>query len=644
MNKRKPADYSVLYATLDAILARVDGLTQMELSHLIGQAIAARPEKGAAVIASEHIQQNHPDLSGFSPRTLRRMRDFYRAYESDPELMAEAMKLNWSCNIVILEACESEEERRWYIHAARQNRWSKSRLTTAIAENACESGSSANVCASIQTHRSMLLELCAETSPLYTAKDAANSKSLWLSVSFSTRYLLILYTLKGIIEEKSGTDRSCETASSIACSFCRFRSFNLFRTVKARVDDSDRTEVIVMRIEYLKIRNFRVFQDVEVNDLPQMAVFLGKNGSGKTTFFDVFGFLHDCLNSNVRAALAMRGGFSDVISREQTGDMGFEIKFRPSPDEPIITYELEIGLNEQALPIVKKEIMRFRRGQSGKPWKILDFSNGEGIAVEGVVSSYDDVKKAARSPQKVASPDILAVKGLGQFENFPAMASLRRLIEDWHVFDFHIDNARTRQQANYSETLSATGDNLAQVAKYLYDNHRERFDAILTAMRERIPGVTNVEAKVTEDGYVILRFQDGKFKNPFIAKNVSDGTIKMFTYLVLLSDPSPHALLCVEEPENQLYPELLPQLAEEFRRYANVGGQVFISTHSPDFLDAISLEELFCMVKSDGYTQIVRAAELPLVASLYREGDHLGELWTQGILLEEATKVGETKA
>ena len=395
-----------------------------------------------------------------------------------------------------------------------------------------------------------------------------------------------------------------------------------------------------MQIEALRIHNFRVFQDVTVENIPQMAVFMGQNGAGKTTFFDVFGFLHDCLSNNVRSALAKRGGVGEVISRDQTGDLQFVVTFRPSPDEPVITYELTIGLNERHVPVVKKEVMRFRRGQYGAPWKILDFANGEGVAAEGDLQSYEDVQIATRAPQKVSAPDILAVKGLGQFENFPAISALRKLIEDWYVSDFDIESARGRQEAGYRESLSTTGDNLAQVAKFLYDNHRERFDSILRAMRERVPGVASVEAKVTEDGYVILRFQDGRFKNPFSSKFVSDGTIKMFTYLVLLSDPSPHALLCVEEPENQLYPELLAQLAEEFRHYANIGGQVFISTHSPDFLNAIRLEELYCLVKEDGYTKIIRASDSPLIASLYQEGDLLGALWSQGILLEEASKAG----
>ena len=393
-----------------------------------------------------------------------------------------------------------------------------------------------------------------------------------------------------------------------------------------------------MQIESLRVKNFRVFKNIQVDNIPQMAVFMGQNGVGKTTFFDIFGFLHDCLNSNVRSALAKRGGFAEVISREQRDDMLFEIKFRPSPEEPVITYELTIGLDERNFPVVKKEIMRFRRGQKGAPWKILDFANGEGVAAEGDLNSYDDVQIATRTPQRVSAPDILAVKGLGQFENFPAMASLRRLIEDGYVSDFHIESARGRQEAGYSETLSPTGDNLAQVAKYLYDNHKDIFDSVLSSMRERVPGVTNVDAKTTDDGYVVLRFQDGKFKNPFSSKFVSDGTIKMFTYLILLSEPNHHALLCVEEPENQLYPELLVNLAEEFRNYSIKGGQVFISTHSPDFLNAVRLEELYCLVKVDGYTDIVRAADIPLISSLYKEGDLLGALWSEGILLKSAEK------
>lgn len=389
-----------------------------------------------------------------------------------------------------------------------------------------------------------------------------------------------------------------------------------------------------MKIESLKIQNYKVFKDVEVRDIPNLAVFLGKNGTGKTTFFDIFGFLHDCLNSNVRTALVKRGGYKEVISREQTGDIEFAIKFRPAEEEPLITYEISIGLDDTGKAVVKKEILRFRRGQKGSPWKVLDFSMGEGIAAKGKLSSYEDVSLATRERQKLDSPDILAIKGLGQFKEFEAVTTFRKLIEDWYVSDFRIDAARDRQEIEYSEHLSRNGDNLSSVTKYIYDNHQDIFHEIIEKMKLRVPGIENVEAQETQDGYIVLRFQDGKFKNPFSSKYVSDGTIKMFTYLVLLHDPAQHALLCVEEPENQLYPQLLSELAEEFRAYANKGGQVFVSTHSPDFLNAVQLNEIYCLEKKNGFTTICKAADNALVKSLCEEGELPGALWKQGLLTE----------
>ncbi len=112
---------------------------------------------------------------------------------------------------------------------------------------------------------------------------------------------------------------------------------------------------------------------------------------------------------------------------------------------------------------------------------------------------------------------------------------------------------------------------------------------------------------------------------------MSDGTIKMFAYSVLLYDPSPHPLLCVEEPENQLYPKLLWELAEELRAYAKRGGQVFVSTHSPDFLNATKLDEVFWLVKDGGATAIRRAADDQQIATYMRNGDQMGYLWKQGL-------------
>jgi predicted ATPase len=71
-------------------------------------------------------------------------------------------------------------------------------------------------------------------------------------------------------------------------------------------------------------------------------------------------------------------------------------------------------------------------------------------------------------------------------------------------------------------------------------------------------------------------------------------------------------------------------LAEEFRLYALRGGQVLVSTHSPDFLNAANLGEVCWLVKQSGATQIHRAKDDPQIAAYMAEGDQMGYLWKQG--------------
>ncbi len=389
-----------------------------------------------------------------------------------------------------------------------------------------------------------------------------------------------------------------------------------------------------MRIESIRLKNFKAFREIHLRDIPAFFVVVGANGSGKSTLFDVFGFLHDCLKGNVRQALDKRGRFREVLSRgcdPEKDAILIELQYRMEITgvERLVTYSLEIG-EEAGSPVVLREVLRYKRGRYGSPFHFLDFSKGEGYAITNEEDFNVEDELLENETQKV-SPDTLAIKGLGQFERFKAASAFRRLIENWHVSDFHISAARGRKEASGdTEHLSESGDNLPLVARYFHEQHKAVFEKILSTMARRVPGVASVEPVLMADGYLTLRFQDGSFKTPFLDRYVSDGTIKMFAYLTLLHDPKPHPLLCVEEPENQLYPQLMVELAEEFRAYAKRGGQVFVSTHSPDFLNAMQLDEVCWLVKRDGCTEIHRAKDNAQVAAYMAEGDMLGNLWNQG--------------
>lgn len=392
-----------------------------------------------------------------------------------------------------------------------------------------------------------------------------------------------------------------------------------------------------MRLESLRLKNFRAFRDARMDNIPRFSVLVGANGTGKSTLFSVFGFLRQAMATNVNVALAMLGGprgFAEVRSRNATGPIEIVIKFRQGDGAPLVTYCLQLD-ERDGKAYVAREILSYRRGSHGQPWHFLDFSDGHGVAItnEAATHAQDfDEKSLQREQQMLKANDILAIRGLAQFANFPVVVALGSMIESWYVSDFHIDKARPERELAYAEHLSREGENLSLVLQYLHDSHRPIFDHILRQLSRRIPGLSQVEAKTTEEGRVLLKFRDGAFEEPFLARHVSDGTIRMLAYLVLLNDPAPYPLLCVEEPENQLYHSLLEELAEEFRDYARRGGQVMVSTHSPDFLNAAQTQEVFLLVKKDGYTTIRQASRDNQIQAYMQDGDKMGSLWRQGLL------------
>ena len=392
-----------------------------------------------------------------------------------------------------------------------------------------------------------------------------------------------------------------------------------------------------MQIEYLRLKNFRAFRDVEMRDIPRLAVLVGANGTGKSTLFSVFGFLRDAMQANVTTALHKLGGsrgFQEVRSRDTTGPIEIEIKFRERPDSPLVTYLLSVDESADKQPYVAKEILQYRRGQYGRPWQFLNFSRGEGFAVTNEIDDKVTVAKdLERVEQTLKAKDLLAIKGLAQFERFPAVVALGNLIERWHVSDFHISRARPEQEVGHAEHLSSEGENLSLVVEYFHNHHSEVFNTIMKRLKERVPGISGVESKQTEEGRILLKFSDGAFEDPFLARYVSDGTIKMLAYLLLLYDPDPAIPCCVlKNQKTSLYHSLLEELAEEFppvrqSRRAGICIHPFAGLSECDE----KLEEVFWLCKDKGYTSVVRAQTDEQISAYMKGGDKMGYLWKQGL-------------
>ena len=410
-------------------------------------------------------------------------------------------------------------------------------------------------------------------------------------------------------------------------------------------------------IEGFRVQSYRALRDVTLGKLSNsqnskaltpLTVVIGKNGVGKSSLFDAFGFISDCLNHDVEAACDLngRGGYERLRSKGCNQPIHFEIYYREARNERPMTYELSIGLDKSQRPFVEKEILKQRRkGESrGRPFPFLSLNSGKGAVWSGEenVSKQEDnivIEEDNTSiPVELTDSRQLGIATLGTLKEHPRIKRFRDFLKGWYLSYFTPDAARGIPNAGPQRHLNTHGDNISNVVQYMERDHKARFETILKRIAEKIPGISKIDTLVSEDKRVLLRFNDGAFGDPFLAPQMSDGTLKIFAYLLLLEDPDPPKFICIEEPENGLYHKLLDTLANEFRKLAvdnKNATQLFVTTHQPYLVNGLKPEEVWILKKgADGFSTIKRAADLAIVKNLVDEGLPLGGLWYSDYLEE----------
>ena len=394
----------------------------------------------------------------------------------------------------------------------------------------------------------------------------------------------------------------------------------------------------------IRIQNYGTLKNIEMgktftnqkgDPLGNVVAVIGPSGNGKSTLADAFGFISECIEKDVETACDAyhRGGYDQILSQGAEGDIHFEIYYRESSNSRPITYELTIGKDENDRPCVKEERLRQRVQKRGYPLSFLHLTNGKGYAFEGTSGGRDDKSghdTGKKAKVELNDPRKLGIVTLGSMKQYTRIEKFLSFLRSWYLCYFTPDAARQAHQGQPMPYLDRNGGNLNSVAQYMYRENKRDFEKILKYIQTKLNNVTKIEPQKMENGQIVLRFYQKGFKAPFYSNRMSDGTLKLLAYYILLHERNPRQLVFIEDPENGLYHQYLADLAREMIK--NVGNgyakQLFVTTHSPFFVNALAPEQVWVLRKDEnGFSTAKRASDYDFVKDLVNEGVTMGDLW-----------------
>ncbi len=394
-------------------------------------------------------------------------------------------------------------------------------------------------------------------------------------------------------------------------------------------------------LEGIRIQNYRSLRDVTMGKtyeakhsdaLPRLMAVIGANGSGKSTLLDALAFIGDCLSDGVESACNRehRGGFERMLSSGVDDSLKFEIRYRETKLDRPISYSLHIGQDARGRVCVVHERLRQRRkgSSNGQPYSFLQLDNGEGHVWSGVEQS--DQEGTQRTPISMSDHQVLGISTLGTLRDHPRISKFRAFLSGWYLSYFVPELARQHPMGGADPHLNRRGDNLAKYLQFIERENPNGFRAALELIAQKLPGVESIKSVRSPNGRLLLEFSSKGLTKKLYQEDMSDGSLKLLAYMLLIEDPDPAPFIGIEEPENGLHHQLLSLLAQEFQGLASrsKGPQVLVTTHSPNFVDALTPQEVWILDKGiDGYSLLTRASEIKHVKELYDTGIPMGSLW-----------------
>jgi len=387
----------------------------------------------------------------------------------------------------------------------------------------------------------------------------------------------------------------------------------------------------------LQISNFKSLSDKPVS-LQKLNVLIGANAAGKSNFVDAIKFIHEIIKDRVSKAVGKRLGWTNVLTRgkDKSSKISIEIhcdlskaypklKIKKRTYKPIeCTYKFEAGYSRRRY-FLESEILEARVEIQGKE----------------TIESFNRSRNRVQIPRSEIGKKQKTIYIHTPLKDIPFLQSawgnissifLSDLVKNWRFYDLDVNAARRPCIEETEDFLLDDGHNLASVLDRLKTRSSQKIKKrILELMSIFVPSFEGWKTEYQFDGSLGFTIKEKGIEKPLLPKMVSDGTIRLLSLLLaLLYQPSQPSLICIDEPERYLHPQVLETLVEIMRDISNET-QIIVTTHSSELVKWLQPDEVLMVDKIDGITHIVRAQDISMINKFIEEFS-LDELWLKGYL------------
>ena len=323
-------------------------------------------------------------------------------------------------------------------------------------------------------------------------------------------------------------------------------------------------------LEKVHIKNYLSLRNVEL-PLKRLTVLVGPNASGKSNILNALHLFNAMMNAEKPPPVKL---IQETLWAGEADRITFELNAHVEESQALYKLELKANTNN---PFASEDLVVSDE-------KVISIQNGEGAVLDE--DSENETKYKS---------NMLALKSAGDYGHKPVTSALTAFIKGWEFYDFQPDFIRSRlsrflpvtKGLRESPKLDNDGSTLSVLLSYWHENSPDRFHRVSTSLAD----CTNLSIDHRPiDGDNQLCLLEG-YEKPIPLERASDGTLRLVAYYILLNEPDLPPLIAIEEPERNLHPGALTDIANVLEQIAEQT-QVIITTHSSQLLDAFNPENL----------------------------------------------------